>query len=215
MRHPDSRTKSRLSVIARDGLSMLEVIVSLIMVTTILLVSLQSAASVMRNRTIAKQGITSQRLAGYFLDEISVLDFVDPDGSRVIGLDTGESSNDRSSYDDVDDYHGLSVTSPSFRDGSAMPGFENWTVTVSVVPADTSGRNVVTSTETEWPIRLVTVSVASPSGIPQSFRTLVSNVPSSQSKTVSHQRLRKVKVSFSAQRSMDLLIPLRNTPPQY
>lgn len=197
----------------RHGLSMLEVIVSLVLVTSIVLVSLNASANMMRNRVLSKQGVSAQQLAGFLLDEISVRDYEDEQGSTTLGLDTGEIASNRSTYDDIDDYHGFSEITPRFRDGTLIPGYANWRVQASVSPLISSGRSLFQSTDLAAPLRLITVSVTTPDTQVHSFRTIVSNAATDRPASNSFERLRRIKVTFSSDRSMDLVIPLRNTPP--
>jgi hypothetical protein len=54
----------------------------------------------------------------------------------VFGLESGESTGNRSLFDDVDDYVGWTSSPPVNRSGIAIPGMTGWTHTVSVAWAD-------------------------------------------------------------------------------
>jgi len=77
-------------------------------------------------------------------------------GPAVIAIGTdGES---RATYDDIDDYHGLSQSPPQDSSGTDMPGYIGYTVNVSVVQPGANWNAVPTAD-----VRLITVSVTSSS----------------------------------------------------
>lgn len=77
-------------------------------------------------------------------------------GPAVIAIGTdGES---RATYDDIDDYHGLSQSPPQDSSGTDMPGYAGYTVNVSVVQPGANWNAVPTAD-----VRLITVSVTSSS----------------------------------------------------
>lgn len=184
---------------------------SLTLTATILFVSLNASATIYRNRTLATEFISSQRLAGYFLDEISVLPIHD-DEDPVFGLETGEQTSLRATWDDVDDYHGFRERGPTYRDGSKMQDYDNWTVEIEIDARESDGRSVPISTGTEGSLREIHVRVTSPSNSTRTYRTLVSSVPSDLPADRSFERLRRIDLDFSSSRSVELLVPLRNHP---
>lgn len=191
---------------------MLEVIVSLTLVSTILLVSLTASANIMRNRATAAVGVQRHVLAGYFLDEISTLAYRDASDNAVFGPEPGESSADRSSFDDVDDFHGFREVSPTFRDGASIPNYENWTVNVAIAPMDIVGSGFSLCDDASSRFRLVTVTVTSPDGVAQTFRIVNSITAVDRPVGTSFERLRRVEVRFSDDRVLNVVVPLRNTP---
>ncbi len=75
-------------------------------------------------------------------------------GPAVITIGTeGES---RGTYDDIDDYHGLNQSPPQDSSGTNMPGYDGYTVNVSVVQPGVNW-NAVPAAD----VRLITVSVTS------------------------------------------------------
>ena len=196
----------------RVGLSMLEVVVSLTLIATIMLVSLTASANMMRNRVAAKSGLEAQILAGYFLDEISVLPFREPSDDAVFGPEVGESASNRSSFDDVDDYHGYRQTTPTFRDGQLIPNYSDWRVDVGIIPLALSGGAFRFSADAISQFRLVGVSVTRPDATVQTYRTIVSITSTDRPGTQSFERLRRVHVRFSQDREFDVVVPLRNSP---
>ncbi|WP_182865499.1 hypothetical protein [Stieleria mannarensis] len=196
----------------RTGLSMLEVIVSLTLVATILLVSLNASANILQHRLTGGEAVQSQILAGYFLDEISTLDYRETTDEPKFGPEAGESATNRSTYDDVDDFAGFQQVTPTFRDGESIPGYQNWTVDVSVTPQSVLATGFQTVADADSQFRTVAVTVTSPEGATQTYRIVVSHTPSDRPADASFERLRRVELRFSSDRQLNVVVPLRNTP---
>lgn len=197
----------------RFGLTMLEIIVSLAIVSTLLLVSLSASASLLKNQNQADESLRARELGGTLLDEISAMSMRDLGEPDSFGLETGENTSTRVAYDDVDDYHNYSATPPVFRDGNAIPGYDGWTISAITVPASYSSTGVTIETDTSAPFRVVTVNCTAPSGASVSQTVLVSDVPRDLDASVSYDKVRRVRFAFSAQRVLDVVVPLRNAPP--
>ncbi|TWU07537.1 ubiquitin family protein [Stieleria varia] len=202
----DGRTRDR------QGLTMLEIVISLILVSSLLLVSLQASGRLLRIQSIGSTAVQSRELGGMWLDEISAMSFQDLESSGTFGLETGETAGVRSAYDDVDDYHGYSTTSPTHRDGTAMVGFVLWSVSVSVTPAVYSASGVTLTADPKDPFRVITVTCTAPDGYVGTQSTLVSDVPDDLPETTSYARLRRDRFTFSSDRVLDVVVPLRNHP---
>ena len=195
----------------RAAVTLIEVTISIVLVSTILLVSITASSNLRRNHHDARDDNHGLSIAHQFLDEISAMDFrdsVDP----VFGLESGESATDRTTFDDVDDYHNYSQNPPTHRDGSAIAGADNWSISVSIVAADPDSSGVVTVGATPTsPLRIVTVTCTAPSGESVDSSTLVSEVPSDRPVASSYERWRRVKLQFS-NRDVEITAPLRNQP---
>lgn len=74
-------------------------------------------------------------LAHSLLQEVLTRQYADPGGGSGFGLDADELASDRSTFDDVDDFHGYSESPPTLADGSAIDGFDDfgWVVKVEWV----------------------------------------------------------------------------------
>lgn len=77
-------------------------------------------------------------------------------GAASIGVEAGET---RATYDDVDDYHGLSQTPPQDSAGVDMPDYTGYTVDVTVAQPGSAWNGVPAAD-----VRLITVSVTSNGG---------------------------------------------------
>lgn len=79
-----------------------------------------------------------------------------PAGPAVIAIGTdGES---RATYDDIDDYHGLTQSPPQDSSGIDMPGYAGYTVSVNVIQPGANWNTIPAAD-----VRLLTVSVTSSS----------------------------------------------------
>lgn len=113
-----------------SGLTLVELVITIavlaIAVTGILLVLNENVAH-SADPMVEQQAVN---IAEAYLDEILNQSFTDPDGSNV-----GET---RPTYDDVNDYNGLSEA-PHDQSGNAVAGLSNYTVTVTVTNNVTLG----------------------------------------------------------------------------
>ena len=197
---------------SRRGLTMLEVIISMTLVATIMLVSLTASANMMRNRVAAARGVQAEILAGYFLDEISTLAFRDPSDESRFGREPSETGSDRSSYNDIDDFDGFQEVSPTFRDGQSIPGYDGWTVNAAIYSLSLSGASLRFASDDSSQFRLIGITVTDPEGQSKTYRSIVSLTSSDRSEYQSYEHLRRLEVQFSNDRSFDVVVPLRNTP---
>lgn len=128
--------------VRRRALHMVEVAVSMVIVSVILLTAMNMVgAAGQSTRSITDRG-TGHLLAEQLMAEILTQAYEDPDeppGS--IGTDGFEDvTKDRSYYDDVDDYDRWSSMPPEYKDGTTVPGYTRWRRQVDVdwvQPTDT------------------------------------------------------------------------------
>lgn len=99
----------------------------------------------------------ANQLARAMLAEIMQQAYIEPTQTPTFGAETSET---RSTFDDVDDYNGLSETSPKSKDGTSLnvPSSTNWRRTVSVVWANRLTL-AAASPQAESGVKLITVSV--------------------------------------------------------
>jgi len=195
----------------RRGLTLIEVVVSTLLVSTILLASLNAAASFQRNQSAMRASIQSRELADRIFNEITCRYFRDP-VEPGFGVEADEFPDTRSSFDDIDDYDQYSEQGPTRRDGTNIDGFAGWSYVIRVVPveADTSG--VTTSNATVLsPLRRITVSCTSPDGETIDSVALVSDRNLNNSDSTSFETWRRLQLRFS-DREIELTSPLRNQP---
>ncbi|MGB7346807.1 MAG: hypothetical protein WBD20_21475 [Pirellulaceae bacterium] len=202
----------------RTGLTLIEVTISLILVSTILLVSITASANLMRNSNHANTASQAHELAGLLLDEISSQAFADSEANSIYGIEPDEDAANRMTFDDADDYDQYEQTPPTFRDGQAISGFDNWTISVSVTPASAQNSGITTTTNDADPLRLVTVTCKSPvlsqtgDSLTRRQSILMSATSENSNINDSYERMRKLDLTFSPDRKITIIAPLRNHP---
>jgi Tfp pilus assembly protein PilV len=195
----------------RGGVTLIEVMISILLISTILLISVNASATLLSNSTQQRTSNHSALLTAQILDEISAMDFRDR-VNPVFGIEADEIANDRTTFDDVDDYNGYTSAPPTHRDGSAISGYDDWSISVTVVPADPVESGLTTtSADANSSLRVIGVICTAPEGTTINGATLVSDVPSDVANTTSYEQWRRIKLSFP-QRELNVTAPLRNHP---
>jgi hypothetical protein len=150
----------------RDALSMVETLVSILLVGGLVVVSLDTLGQSARGQQYAADRGRAQHLAADLLSEIMQQYYHEPDyqiaelgaeaevgitmpGSITVtfGVNVGEVSTDRSTFDDVDDYHNWSESPPKHRDGTTMAGFDDWKRSVIVNYVNPTSLNQTVSSD--------------------------------------------------------------------
>ena len=141
----------------RFGFSLLEVVLSTILVGTLLVAATRSlGSSVLSQRKVADRAKAAW-LADALLYELHRQPYQEPGSSTSnIARESGESATSRVAWDDVDDYHGWSDSPPQNKDGTVLPDLTGWqrTVTVQWVPL----ANIASPSAVETGVKLVTVT---------------------------------------------------------
>jgi len=132
----------------RSGLSIVEAVISLVLVSGVMVVSLNTVgASFTAQRGIGDRA-RGQLLANDLMTEILGRAYEDPNEPVVFGLEASEIGGvDRSLYDDVDDYRGVTDSPPRLKDGTAIQGFTGWSRSVIVLRTDPNNLTVLSLTE--------------------------------------------------------------------
>jgi len=82
-------------------------------------------------------------------------------GSKTAPANFGTAEGEtRATFDDVDDYHGLSENPPTDATNTAMSGYNNFTRAVSVIYVDTSDLNTAVTTTPRPDYKRITVTVS-------------------------------------------------------
>ena len=146
----------------RSGLSLLEVVISTLIVGLVLVGALNTAGSVIRSQRMNAERLDANPLAAQLLSEIVANYYTDPEEpGGPIGLETGESASTRAEFDDVDDYDDWTATPPEAKDGTVISGYAGWTRAVQINDADpTTGE----STGSETGVKRIRVKVTAPDG---------------------------------------------------
>ncbi len=159
----------------RGGLSLIEVVVSTVIVAFVVTASLQTVATAVSARSRTSQHQLGPALAQDLLSEILQHPYTDPDNpNNSIGTESGEGAGKRSDFDDIDDYHGwFSNSSPETIDGSKFPIGRGWqrSVTVSFVDPTTLYRSA-----NDLGLKRIDVTATSPTGVATKLTTLRSSI---------------------------------------
>lgn len=145
---------------ARRALTLIEVMASTVLVSLVLLTSLRCVGGVFASWQSAESQHEGRGLAQELMAEILQRSYEEPQSSVGFGRESGESSDERSNWDDVDDYHGW-VSRPEDRSGAQLPGYEQWWRGVVVEHAPLDDPAGVSGTETG--LKRITVLVLTPS----------------------------------------------------
>lgn len=143
----------------RRGFTLVEAVVSLLIVSTLFAAAMQAAATATRIQAVAARQSQAAALASSLLSEILQAGYSQP-GSTTLGRDSGETSSSMANFNDVDDYDGWIESPPQDRDGVALPGAAGYTRTVAVVWVTLADPRVVSATDSG--LKRITVTVAGP-----------------------------------------------------
>ena len=122
----------------RTGLTLVEVVISTLIVGVMTVAALNALAGATRSGVSAGNRAIALGMADQLMAEILAVEYSDPDGSAVFGLESGEAAP-RINFDDVDDFHGWNCQPPQYRDGTVMADRDDWRQRVTVqraVPAN-------------------------------------------------------------------------------
>jgi len=116
-------------------MTLVEVTASLVILGVAVTAGVQALGSFAAGAKGWRERSTALELANALMAEINVLPFADPAGSSNIELEAGESDDDRTTFDDIDDYNGWDQTPPVDRTGAAMTAstYKGFRQQVSVV----------------------------------------------------------------------------------
>jgi type II secretory pathway pseudopilin PulG len=117
----------------RRGFTIIEAVVSTLIVGLMLAAALQTAASSVTTQAKLARRAQGRLLADALMTEIVQQNYEDPSGPVVFGPESGESAGlGRAQYDDVDDYDGYTETQLQQKDGTASPDCSGWKRIVTV-----------------------------------------------------------------------------------
>lgn len=114
------------------AMTMVEVIISMVLLSMLLAGVLSAVELSARTQHSTAVIITGRTLAADLLEEICDAAYADPVNANEFGPGADEDASDRSTFDDVDDYHNWSESPPAAADGALVTGASAWTRNVSV-----------------------------------------------------------------------------------
>lgn len=166
------RTPNNLTQ-GRSGFTLIESVMSMLIIGSMLVMVINTLGSSVRGRKIRQTQSRAPELGGQLMAEILQASYSDLTEEPVFGLEASESGDNRSSFDDVDDYHNWSAT-PQDRDGAELAGMSGWTRSVTVQYVLST--DLTSISQTDQGIKRITVTVTGPFGGSCSVVAIRSNV---------------------------------------
>ncbi len=151
------------------GTSMIEVIISTLLIGLVMVGALDVVGGALLTARLGSEQIDGRMLAASLMAEILAMPYEDADGTAPVdfGIESDEplSPANRAMFDDLDDYRNWTETPPTKNDGSALVGASGWTRSVEIKKLEendpTQSRNDNASDKGS---RRVTVTATSPGG---------------------------------------------------
>ncbi len=137
--------------------SMVETLLSVVLVGGRLVVALDTAGSAVAGRYMTQERGRGALLAQALMAEILPLSYEEPVDPPTFGRESGENGGDRAGYDDVDDYHTWTSNPPEYRDGTVLPGLSAWERAVVVDYVDPN--DLTTVVGSDQGVKRITITV--------------------------------------------------------
>ncbi len=155
----------------RRAFSLLEVVISVFLVGTVMVVALEALVAATAGRAQSGNQAHAALLAQALIEEILDQPYVEPDGGALFGLESGEAvGGTRAAFDDVDDYHGWSGSPPQTKDGTDLSLTGKWRREVSVEWV--TANDIETNSATDVGLKSVLVSVEC-DGVPMASLSVI------------------------------------------
>lgn len=154
--------RTRHMLRANHGFTLIEASFSILLTGTLILASLAAVGGSVKARVRHESTTTGFHAAHDLLNEVLSQPYEDSGAAPAWGLEAGEDSTIRSTWDDVDDYADWFASPPVRRDGTVIPELNGWTRAVTVTwampdnPQDDSGA--------ETGVKRIEVTVVGPNG---------------------------------------------------
>lgn len=185
--------------------TLVEAVVSMVIVGVMLVAALQTVASAADARRRGAALSRADDLARVLLSEICSKAYEDPNGAPTFGTESGEIARDSRNFNDLDDYNGFSQTVPTLADGTKLAGYDGWSWAASVKPQRVQLGAIDNLTQFEVgddgsgdAARLIEVLVRSPDGVQTSVQTLRSRfAPLQTAANANNADLANVRVRLS------------------
>jgi prepilin-type N-terminal cleavage/methylation domain-containing protein len=157
-------------ILHRKGLTLVEVAIATLLMGIVMVAALNTVGGVFKTRQASIDMQVAPILAGDLMSEIMQLAFTDPEEpDGPVGTEAGESATTRAGFDDVDDYHGWDSSSPVWPDGTSLGIGDGWQREVSVAFVEA---NTLANAGFDTGLKLITVTVTSPTGNVSTMQTL-------------------------------------------
>lgn len=140
----------------RPGISLIEASVATLIVGVLFISAMESVRHAHVAQAIISDQATGSWLADALVDEILGCVFEDDQVSGTLGVESGETGNNRSRFDDVDDYRNYSDSPPQSKSGQVYSELAKWRRDVRVEWVTTPDSSTTSSTATE--VKRITVT---------------------------------------------------------
>ena len=138
---------------------MIEAVLSLVLVSGLLVVTLNTVGTSAMGQSRTGDNGRAQLLAFDLMNEILEQDYQDLNETPTFGLEPLDVGTGRTGYDDVDDYRNYSASPPQRRDGTVMSDLTGWTQQVTVVRVNVSTPSQSQPVNTETGVKKITVTI--------------------------------------------------------
>ncbi|MAE63399.1 MAG: hypothetical protein CMJ18_03935 [Phycisphaeraceae bacterium] len=139
---------------------MIEAVISILLVGVMLVAALRTTGAAARGRLVEDETRRAADLARQMISEVIQNHFEEPEVGGF-GRESGETSGDRSNWDDVDDYYNVIENTLVTKDGTEVPNTAGWRRTTQVAYIDPASFEASGS---DTGIKRITVIVQAPSG---------------------------------------------------
>lgn len=148
---------SSLQVDRRRGFSLVEVVMSTLILALVMVPALHALGAFIRGQQRNADRSRGILLARELMAEVLEQRYEEPDDEPVFGREAGEAADARGAYDDVDDYDGWTASPPQKRDGTTIGELAAWERSVSVDLVDLNDLNA--TVVSDQGVKRVTVTV--------------------------------------------------------
>lgn len=151
-------------------MTLIECTISIAVVAAMLVASMHALGVFARARRSQFERCMGGAFARALMGEILQCDYLEPGEQVTFGRESGEAADDRTAWNDVDDYHGMSETTLRTKAGAALANGAGWsrTVTVEYVPPD----DPTQTSGSDTGLVRITVSAVSPTGVTTTLQAL-------------------------------------------
>ena len=139
------------------GITLAETVVSTLIIGLVLVSTIQIVGPIVRSGSVMADRTVASNLANELSEEIATKLFTSPLLADLESMGPGAGET-RATYDDIDDYHGLSNSPPQLSDMRVLSTLSGWTRTVKVVHVNMNDPSVDSANYTG--LKRVTVTVS-------------------------------------------------------
>lgn len=119
----------------RPAVTLIECAGAAVILGLMITAGLRAAAGAGAAQAISARALTGSLLAEGLMNEITARAYAEPSGATTIGIDSGETASNKTTFDDVDDFHNWTESPPQAPDGTPIPSMTNWSRSVKVYRA--------------------------------------------------------------------------------